>query len=63
MKELFLTFWKSHGERHVFAIEAFAIIGLLWWWMPNLHDQLTGAAYMVLTLVLKEIRSNNKGGN
>lgn len=57
MKEWFIEFWKKHGDRHAFAIEATITVGLLWFWMPQLREQLSGAMMIVLALFLKEIRS------
>lgn len=57
MKEWFIEFWKKHGERHLFAIEVTVFVALLWFWMPQLREQLTGAMMVVLSLFVKEIRS------
>lgn len=63
MKQWALDFWKKHGTRHVFFIEAWIVLVPLYHFLPDLQKQIQGLMIGLAMLWIKQVRSDVKAGN
>ncbi len=50
------AFWYEHGERHIYMLESWVVLALLWYVLDSLRPQIEGLMLGLAMLWVKQVK-------